>query len=210
MGQALLKEIEQLQIFEENDDDGTGLLFLEERKQGTNTGERIKRDQALYDIIVELLGKGLSLREVAALATKIRGTKTAISKNTIRGIRVAEGLAIGTYRKRTLGHLDNFIERAAERLSDEVDDIPIGTLGIPMGISIQRAADMRGEPNVRIEHTQKKLYNYDEFINSLPTAENIQLETSPGTQLAILQGIAEVPKRVEESWALIKEGAIDA
>jgi hypothetical protein len=65
-----------------------------------------------------------------------------------------ESHAVATLKERTVSVLRTFGRLAADRLLDEVDQIPIQSLPIALGIAVEKAELLAGGATSRIEHTE--------------------------------------------------------
>jgi hypothetical protein len=65
-----------------------------------------------------------------------------------------ESVAVATLKERTVSVLRTFGRLAADRLLDEVDQIPIQSLPIALGIAVEKAELLAGGATSRIEHTE--------------------------------------------------------
>jgi hypothetical protein len=65
-----------------------------------------------------------------------------------------ESQAVATVKERTVSVLRTFGRLAADRLLDEVDQIPIQSLPIALGIAVEKAELLAGGATSRIEHTE--------------------------------------------------------
>jgi hypothetical protein len=104
-----------------------------------------------------------------------------------------EPKAIATLKEGTISTLRTFAKLAADRLLDEVNDIPIQQLAVPLGISIDKAQLLDGGATSRIEHTETGP-THDDYLK-LISGEVIEAEIIPATGLRgetdSLKGAAE-------------------
>jgi hypothetical protein len=106
----------------------------------------MERNPAAYAKIVEFLEAGHSPAGAAAL------TRTPLA--TVRKIRNLLGeVAIAAGIRATARNLTEASQLMSERLIDEVDQIPINVLPNALGVIVDRASLLSGNPSVRIEHT---------------------------------------------------------
>jgi hypothetical protein len=131
------------------------LLFLDEvskgvekmEKHGEFTAERLMESRpAIYRAIVEGYAQGLGIRQLCRAYS--------VSHHTVAVVLAREPKAVATLKEGTISTLRTFAKLAADRLLDEVNDIPIQQLAVPLGISIDKAQLLDGGATSRIEHTE--------------------------------------------------------
>lgn len=79
----------------------------------------------------------------------------SVRKSTIVAIRQeleGEGkLEMNAWKKEIAGSLGDFVQKGAERLRNEVDNIPLGQLTMAVAIAIDKVRDLSDAPTVRVE-----------------------------------------------------------
>jgi hypothetical protein len=169
-------------------------LFLDEvskgvdkmEKAGEFTAERLMESRpAIYRAIVEGHAQGLGIRQLCRAYS--------VSHHTVAVVLAREPKAIATLKEGTISTLRTFAKLAADRLLDEVNDIPIQQLAVPLGISIDKAQLLDGGATSRIEHTETGP-THDDYLK-LISGEVIEAEIIPATGLRgetdSLKGAAE-------------------
>lgn len=176
-------DTDQLSLFEDDNDDGISLLFLDERKaaHGVYTCERIEKDEMVYKLIVWCLGQSMSPRKTANWVSEFRPGKLTVSKNTVVAIQQREQLSIGSFKKELSTMLKNFAHMGTERMIDNVDKIPLQQLGVQVAIAIDKFMALDGEPNVRIADVTTPVFNFQEFIESIKSGNS----TLPATNVSL-------------------------
>jgi hypothetical protein len=106
----------------------------------------MERDPAAYAKCVELLETGHSPAGVAALAHVPLATVRKI-RNLLGEVAIAAGI------RATARNLTEASQLMSERLINEFDQIPVHVLPNALGIIVDRASLLSGNPSVRIEHT---------------------------------------------------------
>lgn len=103
------------------------------------TGERLVTQYPLtYRAIVEALG--MPNARVAVIARTLK-----VSPNTVRGVRDREGISIDQLRSKALKNWTRFLADGTERLAENVDNIPITQLSVPLGIAAQNIENLGGQ-----------------------------------------------------------------
>ncbi len=129
---------------------------------GHFSGEQLFRaDREKYDTIVAALGEGMGIRQIA------RALK--VSTNTVRAIRDRECELVDDGKRRTAQALRRFARMGAERLVEEIDEIPVDKLPLAVAIAVDKAQLLDGEATARIETV--KSYDpgaWQELVQSLP------------------------------------------
>lgn len=157
-------------------------LFLDEvskgvdrmEKAGEFTAERLMESRpAIYRAIVEGHAQGLGIRQLCRAYS--------VSHHTVAVVLAREPKAIATLKEGTISTLRTFAKLAADRLLDEVNDIPIQQLAVPLGISIDKAQLLDGGATSRIEHTETGP-THDDYLK-LISGEVIEAELVPATGL---------------------------
>jgi hypothetical protein len=119
----------------------------EMERRGEFTAERLMESRpTIYRAIVDGLGQGLGVRQLCRAYR--------VSHHTVAAVMSREINAIATVKERTVSVLRTFGRLAADRLLDEVDQIPIQSLPIALGIAVEKAELLSGGATSRIEHTE--------------------------------------------------------
>lgn len=109
------------------------------------TGEELRRKEPkLYAAIVRALESGLGIRYCARVF--------ACSPHTIMAVGEANGLTPERMKRETASILRQFVRLSAERLLENVEEIPLGQLPVSMGIASDKASQLDGEPAAIVEH----------------------------------------------------------
>lgn len=127
------------------------------------------------EIIENLMLDGKNCQETAKLC-KVR-------KETVVAVRQSmeeEGkLELGSWKKEVSGLLANFVKKGAERLSSEIDNVPLGQLPMALAIAIDKVRDLQDTPTVtistRLTITQDELNK--QFILDEKKNTDITLDT---------------------------------
>lgn len=119
----------------------------EMERRGEFTAERLMESRpTIYRAIVDGLGQGLGVRQLCRAYR--------VSHHTVAAVMARESQAVATQKERTVSVLRTFGRLAADRLLDEVDQIPIQSLPIALGIAVEKAELLAGGATSRIEHTE--------------------------------------------------------
>lgn len=98
-------------------------------------------------IAEKLILDGKSCEETAKIVS--------VRKSTIVSVRQQmEGdgkLELGSWKREVAGLLGDFVSKGAARLSENVENIPIGQLPMAIAIAIDKVRDLADAPTVRIE-----------------------------------------------------------
>jgi hypothetical protein len=119
----------------------------EMERRGEFTAERLMESRpTIYRAIVDGLGQGLGVRQLCRAYR--------VSHHTVAAVMARESQAVATVKERTVSVLRTFGRLAADRLLDEVDQIPIQSLPIALGIAVEKAELLSGGATSRIEHSE--------------------------------------------------------
>lgn len=185
------------------------VLFLDEvskgvarmEKAGEFTAERLMESRpAIYRAIVEGYAQGLGIRQLCRAYS--------VSHHTVAVVLAREPKAVATLKEGTISTLRTFAKLAADRLLDEVNDIPIQQLAVPLGISIDKAQLLDGGVTSRIEHTETGP-THEDYLN-LISGTVIEAEILPATGL---RGGTDSLKGIEDgsaAGAAVQAEAIEA
>jgi len=118
----------------------------EMERRGEFTAERLMESRpTIYRALVDGLGQGLGVRQLCRAYR--------VSHHTVAAVMARESVAVATLKERTVSVLRTFGRLAADRLLDEVDQIPIQSLPIALGIAVEKAELLSGGATSRIEHS---------------------------------------------------------
>ena len=146
----------------------------EMERRGEFTAERLMESRpTIYRAIVDGLGQGLGVRQLCRAYR--------VSHHTIAAVMSRESQAVATLKERTVSVLRTFGRLAADRLLDEVDQIPIQSLPIALGIAVEKAELLSGGATSRIEHIEGPTH---EDYMKLITGQVIEAEILPATGLS--------------------------
>jgi len=119
----------------------------EMERRGEFTAERLMESRpTIYKALVDGLGQGLGVRQLCRAYR--------VSHHTVAAVMARESAAVATVKERTVSVLRTFGRLAADRLLDEVDQIPIQSLPIALGIAVEKAELLSGGATSRIEHAE--------------------------------------------------------
>jgi hypothetical protein len=119
----------------------------EMERRGEFTAERLMESRpTIYKALVDGLGQGLGVRQLCRAYR--------VSHHTVAAVMARESAAVATLKERTVSVLRTFGRLAADRLLDEVDQIPIQSLPIALGIAVEKAELLSGGATSRIEHAE--------------------------------------------------------
>jgi hypothetical protein len=143
---------------------GWELVTVHERKdRGTSDGSRILDERRAK--IVEDLGAGLSMRKIAQ--------RHNVDPHTVAAIRKQEKLPVHTQNQRVADELMLAAEIGAELMREtfQAGKVPAPGLGINLGIAIERAQTLKGEPSSIVENRSLVVVrSFDDFVNDLRLA----------------------------------------
>lgn len=176
-----------------------------------------------------LLGQQeISRRCTADVAVKIAEQRVAIVKACVHlgTRRVAEAFGVSREVVRAVrsaairsGELDQFKEeegrrlyavadRLVDRLEDEVDKLPPGSLALNIGILMDKAQLLTGAPTQRVQHNHAAgVADIADYIASLPSvtpvhAEDLSRQKADGSDASALAEI-EVAERTVDSQSTV-------
>ena len=142
----------------------------EMERRGEFTAERLMESRpTIYRAIVDGLGQGLGVRQLCRAYR--------VSHHTVSAVMARESAAVATLKERTVATLRTFGRLAADRLLDEVDQIPIQSLPIALGIAVEKAELLAGGATSRIEHTESGP-THEDYIRMI-SGKVIEAETVP-------------------------------
>jgi hypothetical protein len=146
----------------------------EMERRGEFTAERLMESRpTIYKALVDGLGQGLGVRQLCRAYR--------VSHHTVAAVMARESNAIATVKERTVSVLRTFGRLAADRLLDEVDQIPIQSLPIALGIAVEKAELLSGGATSRIEHAESGP-THEDYLR-LISGKVIEAELVPATGL---------------------------
>lgn len=151
-------------------------------------------DQDRYSLIVELLARQMSQRTIARVCK--------VSPNTVRAVAIREGSKVDALKTIISTRLKQFAALAAERLLDEAHDMPLDKLAIALGIAVDKAQLLDGEPTSITRHQEGAQVNdYLDALESLPEAKGrvIDAEEMTGFAGETLEQKAPTPQAIEQA-----------
>jgi hypothetical protein len=120
-------------------------IISNDQKQN-HTGERIP--EKTRNRIQEMLLQGLSQKEIIA--------ETGVSQHTVVGIRKAmPALDEKTWKKNVADTLRHVVNRGANRLQEEIMDIPITAIPISLAVLIDKINVLSDQPTAVTEHRMR-------------------------------------------------------
>ena len=116
--------------------------------RGEYTGERLFSQRPdIYRAVVELLGQGVGVRQIARTLR--------VSHNTIAAVRRREGDTVDTLKEQTVQALARFVGAASERLLEEVHMIKLEALPVALGIATEKLLLLTGQATQRVAHVDE-------------------------------------------------------
>jgi hypothetical protein len=165
----------------------------EMERRGEFTAERLMESRpTIYRAIVDGLGQGLGVRQLCRAYR--------VSHHTVAAVMARESAAVATLKERTVSVLRTFGRLAADRLLDEVDQIPIQSLPIALGIAVEKAELLAGGATSRIEHTESGP-THEDYIRMI-SGKVIEAEIIPAIGF---QG-GEVAQKSADPGAAVQAG----
>jgi len=108
-----------------------------------HTGDRVPEEKKTD--IVDRLKAGEGIRHIAK--------ETKSSEHTVTAIRNSmETTPLNNWKRNVAGNLMEFVSKGAERLNNEVDKIPIGSLPLAIAIAQDKALTLMDQPTHVTEH----------------------------------------------------------
>jgi hypothetical protein len=174
----------------------------EMERRGEFTAERLMESRpTIYRALVDGLGQGLGVRQLCRAYR--------VSHHTVAAVMARESQAVATLKERTVSVLRTFGRLAADRLLDEVDQIPIQSLPIALGIAVEKAELLAGGATSRIEHTESGP-THDDYIRMI-SGKVIEAEVVPigleGEEVA--QKSADPGAAVQAGGAAVQAGPFE-
>jgi hypothetical protein len=168
----------------------------EMERRGEFTAERLMDSRpTIYRALVDGLGQGLGVRQLCRAYR--------VSHHTVAAVMARESSTVATLKERTVATLRTFGRLAADRLLDEVDQIPIQSLPIALGIAVEKAELLAGGATSRIEHLEAGP-THEDYLQ-LISGKVIEAELVPPTGL---KGEDVSIKEIEESAAVQAGGVL--
>jgi hypothetical protein len=163
----------------------------EMERRGEFTAERLMESRpTIYRAIVDGLGQGLGVRQLCRAYR--------VSHHTVAAVMARESAAVATLKERTVSVLRTFGRLAADRLLDEVDQIPIQSLPIALGIAVEKAELLSGGATSRIEHAESGP-THEDYLRIIQ-GKVIEAEVLPATGF---EG-EEAPQKEADPVALVQ------
>jgi hypothetical protein len=163
----------------------------EMERRGEFTAERLMESRpTIYRAIVDGLGQGLGVRQLCRAYR--------VSHHTVAAVMARESAAVATLKERTVSVLRTFGRLAADRLLDEVDQIPIQSLPIALGIAVEKAELLSGGATSRIEHAESGP-THEDYLRIIQ-GKVIEAEVLPATGF---EG-EEAPQKEADPAALVQ------
>ena len=104
---------------------------------------------------------------------------SGVGFNTLQGIRERHLDLIPNHKKRMATKLDYISEQCADSLINDLEagSVDPKTKSIVMGISIEKASQIRGETQtIRHEHVKLSQESVEDLLNKLPKADIIEVK----------------------------------
>jgi hypothetical protein len=174
----------------------------EMERRGEFTAERLMESRpTIYRAIVDGLGQGLGVRQLCRAYR--------VSHHTVAAVMGRESQAVATVKERTVSVLRTFGRLAADRLLDEVDQIPIQSLPIALGIAVEKAELLSGGATSRIEHAESGP-THEDYLRMI-SGKVIEAEVVPigfqGEEVA--QKSADPGAAVQAGGAAVQAGPLE-
>jgi len=168
----------------------------------------------------------VSRRCTADVAVKVAEQREAVKRACVHlgTRRVAEAFGISREVVRALrkeaivnGELDQFKEeegrrchavadRLLDRLEDEVDKVPVGSLALNIGILMDKAQLLTGAPTARIQHDHTLgVAEVSDYIDSLPSVTPVHPEVSTAQKGGADLADVEVIERTADSQSAVSD-----
>lgn len=133
-----------------------------------NAGVNLPEDKVKK--IEELLKQGMG---VTAICEQVE-----VSNNSVIGIKKrmedSNKFEHGTWKKNTARVMSEIVTRGSERLLNEIDNIPVGSLPLAIAIITDKAMQLQDAPAVIVEHRLKVKH---EDINAMIRGDIIDVPT---------------------------------
>jgi hypothetical protein len=175
----------------------------EMERRGEFTAERLMESRpTIYRAIVDGLGQGLGVRQLCRAYR--------VSHHTVAAVMARESAAVATLKERTVSVLRTFGRLAADRLLDEVDQIPIQSLPIALGIAVEKAELLAGGATSRIEHTESGP-THEDYLRMI-SGKVIEAEIIPAIGFQggeVAQKSADPGAAVQAGGAAVQAGPLD-
>lgn len=146
--------------------------------------------------VEELLRKGTPILETAKLAKMSPNNVTAIK----RAMPESTGLK-DEFKSTTVRNLKAFVQRASQKLVDELDNLHVSQVPIAMGIAIDKIQTLQDQPQAVVEH---RLSISHESLSKLLKSKGKGLDVSKGDVIE-----AELAQERPESTAKFLEWSKD-
>jgi hypothetical protein len=175
----------------------------EMERRGEFTAERLMESRpTIYKALVDGLGQGLGVRQLCRAYR--------VSHHTVAAVMARESQAVATLKERTVSVLRTFGRLAADRLLDEVDQIPIQSLPIALGIAVEKAELLSGGATSRIEHADSGP-THEDYLRMI-SGKVIDAELVPATGFEgeeVAQKSADPGAAVQAGGAAVQAGPLE-
>lgn len=166
-------------------------IISNDQKQN-HTGERIPAETR--NKIQEMLTQGCSQREIIA--------ETGVSQHTVVGIRKAmPALDEKTWKKNVVETLRHVVNRGANRLQEEINEIPITAMPISLAVLIDKINVLSDQPTAVTEHRMRITHEElnDVLLNVTPKGELIkEIIVEPVTEPIVEIVVEPMPEPLPE------------
>jgi DNA-binding XRE family transcriptional regulator len=121
-------------------------------------------------IVENMLQQGKTCEETAKLAGLRKQTVVDIRKQ----MEVDGKMELGSWKREVTNLLGEFAMRGAKRLTEEVDNMPIGQMMMAVAIAVDKVRDLSEAPTVKVE-ARLKITQDDLNKAFLPSAKPIEI-----------------------------------
>ncbi len=136
-------------------------------------------DPLVRNKIIDMLKQGAGITHIQR--------QTGISKHTIIAIRNAAQDAgmfpHGSWKKHTAETFSEIVSRGADRLLNEIDDLPVGQLPVALAIMTDKVLTLQDAPTIVVEHRLR--VSHDD-INAMLKGEII--DVNPKQEIHLTDG----------------------
>ena len=160
--------------------------------RGEFTAERLWRDRPdVYRAIVAMVAEDCGPRFIARVLK--------VSHNTVAKVCRRERVSIDTAKEVVVQDLKYLRRLLMERLTDEVDKIPLQAAGVLLGIVTDKVNALEGAPTTIVGHVSATpIADVNDYIASLLEADAVVLETGlSGGKVLARESAGDGPEPVE-------------
>ena len=136
-------------------------------KYDTTSLER--NDPNRLEAIVRALSEGMGINATSRVF--------GVCPETVYNIMERYPEHCGEWRARVSRHLGKFINLAVSRLTEEVDDIPLGQLSVSLGICMDKKANLDSQPDPVGTKKQMAPIDVNALLEELLEADVKEVET---------------------------------